>query len=447
MYLQSLFAKFILKLVATSLLSGYFGIGYGPRHYLLLSKIKKMASASHKQSSSESDTDSTIGSPPPLESPTDDEYGVSDSDTDSENATVKGAESSNKESSNKSSAKSHDNNAKPINEASKSQKNPKQTFTFSDGEYIVSSDTDDEGHAEAAPASTIRADNKHHSGAAASSAVGDTLWRYVVSSDTDDESHGAAAASAVAANDKDHSGAAAAASAVAANDKNHSGAAAASAVGDPTSTSEVNTAKSKGKAKSGKQTRNPRKVQKGYAADTPDEDKTPPDFKPHSFPAMPTDLQLNHFEVPPVFANPIPSQVQHYLESNTQTIHAIGRRRRELTLRLRAMKELHDRDNHLINLLMYHPGPEDIGTEYDDRVKQQIKDNEEILTDPIAIQGMYERRSGYSQRRRKIYDQLDQLAAELQMELMHIQAIQQIQSVVQIIPANQTETENPDADQ
>ena len=150
-----------------------------------------MASASHKQSSSESDTDSTIGSPPPLESPTDDEYVVSDSDTDSENATVKGAESSNKESSNKSSAKSHDNNAKPINEASKSQKNPKQTFTFSDGEYIVSSDTDDEGHAETAPSSTIRADNKHHSGAAASSAVGDTLWRYVVSSDTDDESHGA----------------------------------------------------------------------------------------------------------------------------------------------------------------------------------------------------------------------------------------------------------------
>ena len=151
---------------------------------------------------------------------------------------------------------------------------------------------------------------------------------------------------------------------------------------------------------------------------------------------------MNHFELPPVFANPMPAQVRHYLQDNSQTIHAIGQRRRALTLRLRMMKALHDRDNHLISLLMYNPGPEDLGMQYHAKMQSQINENRDVLNDPHAIKAMYNRRSGYSQRRRKLYDELDVLAEQLQKELLHRHALTQIEGVTEIIPQSPSQTEN-----
>ena len=83
----------------------------------------------------------------------------------------------------------------------------------------------------------------------------------------------------------------------------------------------------------------------GVSAAAENTSATPAQFISRSFPAMPLSPEqvMQHFEVPPVFSNPLPQPIQHFLRDNSQTIHAIGRRRKQLTLQLRSMKDQHDR--------------------------------------------------------------------------------------------------------
>lgn len=374
-----------------------------------------------------SDSESSAGSPPPLESATDGEYVVSDTETD-------------------------------------------PNVRFYDGEYIIVSDTEP---AAAVPIAAVPIEATVANEAAAvpleapvDSPVDDPNTgvtfaskskfvkfagktsitklseihdgEYVVSSDSEVEDYDADVEDLPCDPESTESAVSSAAAAVPSI---------ASSKSEDFKNNAKRTSKTKRRTHKIKHRRRERTVTRGYQSGKEPEDEhslPQPTFVPHSFPAQPTspELVMNHFELPPVFANPMPAQVRHYLQDNSQTIHAIGQRRRALTLRLRMMKELHDRDNHLISLLMYNPAPEDLGMQYHAKMQSQINENRDVLNDPHAIKAMYNRRSGYSQRRRKLYDELDVLAEQLQKELLHRHALTQIEGVTEIIPQSPSQTEN-----